>query len=348
MTRAAVVLFNLGGPDRPEAVRAFLHNLFSDPAILRVPAWVRPWLARIITARRAPTAARIYAEIGGRSPILEQTTAQARALEIAVENGSWQVKAFIAMRYWHPMSEATVLAVRDYDPERIILLPLYPQYSTTTTASSLAEWARVATRHGLRVPTTAVCCYPDDAGFIAAQVRLLQATLNRLDDRDRARARVLFSAHGLPKRIIAEGDPYAWQIERTANAIATTAGLTPGSAVVCYQSRVGPLEWLGPSTEAEIARAGGDRVPLVVLPIAFVSEHSETLVELDRTYAARAAACGVPCYLRVPTVTTEPEFIGGLAHLVRDRLHHWPAAAVTSGVGTRLCPAECRDCGLAA
>lgn len=329
--KTAVVLFNLGGPDSLDAVQPFLKNLFSDPAIIGAPAPVRWLLARLISRRRAPVAKKIYAEIGGRSPLLPNTEAQAEALQDALGGDT---KVFIAMRYWHPLVEETAREVQAWRPDRITLLPLYPQFSTTTTDSSLNAWDRAAVRIGLAVPTARLCCYPDDPGFVAASARLLGKTL----DLAGGPARVLFSAHGLPKRVVARGDPYPWQVERSAKAIVDALG-RPLDWVVCYQSRVGPLEWIGPSTEAEIRRAAADKIMPVIVPLSFVSEHSETLVELDRDYRDLAETAGAPGFLRAPTVMTDPLFIGGLARLVRAA-----PVGLSSGCGGRICPAEHRRC----
>jgi ferrochelatase len=341
MVKTAVVLFNLGGPDSPAAIGKFLLNLFLDPAILRVPDWLRPALARFIASRRTSKATDIYAQIGGRSPILEQTVAQAEALTGRLTDLG-TVRCFVAMRYWHPLGIEAARAVREFGPDRVVLVPLYPQYSTTTTASSIADWRRAAAEVGLTAPTRTICCYADEAGLIEEQAARLRATLMQLPPVGRAAARVLFSAHGLPKKVVTQGDPYAWQVEQTARAVAAAAELPAASWRVSYQSRVGPVAWLTPYTEDEIAAAGRDRVPLVVHPIAFVSEHSETLVELDRTYAELAREKGVPEYLRVPTVQTGAAFIGGLASLVRR-------AVATDGPphcgGSERCPQPFGGCG---
>jgi ferrochelatase len=307
--KVAVILFNLGGPDSPEAVKPFLRNLFSDPAILRVPGFVRGPLAWLISTRRAPTAQKIYAQIGGASPILGQTEAQARALEEAL-GSDHQFRAFVCMRYWHPMTEAVVQDVRAFAPDRIVLLPLYPQFSTATTQSSLEAWKREAGRLGGSTGT--IRSYPVDPGFIEASVELIKQGLAKVGSRPR---RLLFSAHGLPEKIIKAGDPYQSEVEQTAAAIVARLG-EPNTAV-CYQSRVGPLKWIGPSTDEEIARAGRDGKAVVLYPLSFVSEHSETLVELDIEYRHLAEKAGVPRYHRVPTVGTHPAFIRGLADQVR-------------------------------
>jgi ferrochelatase len=345
MTKTAVVLFNLGGPDNPAAVRPFMFNLFNDPAIIGLPGLLRWLLAALISRRREPVATAIYAEIGGHSPLLKQTQAQAAALETALGR-SLQVRVFTAMRYWHPMSEAVAREVAAFAPDEVILLPLYPQFSTATTASSLTAWRRAATAAGVRAPTRAVCCYPLEESWIACQVALLGPALR--EAAAIGRPRFLFSAHGLPKRTIARGDPFQWQIEQTAAAVvgaAAARGDTIGDWVVCYQSRVGPMEWIGPAMGDEIDRAGADGVPVVVVPIAFVSEHSETLVELDITYRRRAEAAGVPVYVRVPAAATHPMFISCLAKLV-ETTRERATPEIVSAAGERLCPAQFARCAM--
>ena len=327
--KLAVVLMSMGGPDRLEAVRPFLFNLFNDPAIMRVPGPVRRLLAWMISTRRAGPATEIYRQLGGRSPLLENSVAQARALEEAL-GGLGEVRCFVAMRYWHPFAAETVKAVKAFDPDRIILLPLYPQWSTTTSASSLADWHRACREVGLERPTRGVCCYPDEPGFIAALAGLIRPLYRAAANQ--GRTRLLLSAHGLPEKIVASGDPYQWQCERTSKALVAALGIAGLEWVTCYQSRVGPLKWIGPETSAEIARAGREGVAVVVVPIAFVSEHSETLVELDVEYRKLAEEAGVPAYLRVPTVGIAPEFIAGLARLVRN------------DAGERRCPGSFGGC----
>ena len=337
--KLAVVLFNLGGPDSPEAVEPFLRNLFSDPAIITLPGLLRLPLARMIARRRAPIAGKIYGHIGGRSPIFEETRAQANALEQALSKDGVEAKAFVAMRYWHPFSDGAARAVKAFQPDRILLLPLYPQYSTTTTASSLKAWAKAAKRAGLKALGSRVCCYPWDPGFVAAAAARIRGAAKDL--KPGLSYRLLLSAHGLPKRIVQKGDPYQWQVEQSAAAIVKTLGMPELEIIVCYQSRVGPLEWIGPSTDAEITRAGRDGKGVIVAPIAFVSEHSETLVELDIEYRRLATEKGVPDYRRAATVGTHPDFIEGLAGLVRRALD---GETVTCGDG-RICPTMHTGCG---
>lgn len=340
--KTAVVLFNLGGPDGPAAIQPFLFNLFSDPAILRLPAPVRWPLAQLISRLRARTARAIYGRMGGRSPILPNTEAQAAALSEALADLG-PVRVFIAMRYWHPMAAETAAAVHAYGPDRVVLLPLYPQWSTTTTASSLRVWRAAWSAVGGRAAEHTVCCYPTETGLIEALAAGVSQAL--VEAARHGAPRVLFSAHGLPKRVVAAGDPYAWQCEATVAAVVARLARPGLDWSLCYQSRVGPLEWIGPSTEAEIERAAHDRVPLVVVPIAFVSEHSETLVELDQEYRALALAGGVPYYGRVPAVAVHPAFIAGLAGLVRSALERGPGLAADGG--PRRCPAGYCGCAQA-
>ena len=259
MRKTAVVLFNLGGPDSLEAVRPFLFNLFYDPAILAAPKPVRWLLAKLISARRAPVAREIYEQLGGASPLLENTWAQGEALEGEL-NRRWagkdhQARTFVAMRYWQPRAEAAARDVHAYRPDEVVLLPLYPQFSTTTTGSSFEDWKRAARAAGLAAPTRALCCYPDEPGFVGEAAAAIEPAL--AEAAAVGTPRLLFSAHGLPKKVVESGDPYQWQVERTAAAIAgAVRARSPAAApldwTVCYQSRVGPLEWIGPYTDDEI------------------------------------------------------------------------------------------------
>ncbi|MDE0540225.1 MAG: ferrochelatase [Rhodospirillales bacterium] len=338
--KTAVVLFNLGGPDGPAAIQPFLFNLFNDPAIIGLPGPFRWLLAKLLARRRAPVAREIYGHLGGGSPLPALTREQAAALEAELNaSGPDEYRAFVAMRYWHPFAHETAAEVEAFGPDRVVLLPLYPQFSTTTTGSSIADWYSAAEKRGIAAETRAICCYPLADGWIAAQADLLKRKLAEAGD---AGPRVLFSAHGLPKKVVDKGDPYQWQVEQTAEKLAGAVGLGPEDWRVCYQSRVGPLEWLAPSLDEELERAAADETGVAVLPIAFVSEHSETLVELDIEYAARARELKLPRYVRVPAVGTHPEFISALAHQVRDPAQRGDGPAPADGV--RLCPEDRRKC----
>jgi ferrochelatase len=341
MAKIATILLNLGGPDRLEAVRPFLFNLFYDPAITEMSAPLRWLFAKAITAKREKAVQANYTVMGGRTPLLEETKAQIEALEPLL-SGLGEVRCFMAMRYWHPMSEEVVAEVKAFDPELVLLLPLYPQYSAATTGSSLRAWQEAADKAGLRVPTRAVCCYPTGPGFIrahAARIRELWPQASAA-----GRPRLLFSAHGLPESFIKKGDPYQWQVERTCEAVVRALAIEGLDWRICYQSRVGPQKWIEPYTEGEVARAAAEGRPVVMSPIAFVSEHIETLVEMDHDYAEVARQAGAPAYLRVRTLSAHPEFIGGLAAMVRRELAAPGRPGPVSNEGARLCPSGYGRC----
>jgi len=339
--KTAVILFNLGGPDGLDAVQPFLFNLFRDPAIIKAPLPFRWLIAQIISRRRAPIARDIYAELGGSSPLVAETEAQARALETALDDPLQTVRVFTCMRYWHPMSDAVAAEVAAWAPDQVILLPLYPQFSTTTTGSSVRDWQRAARKANLDARTAAVCCYPTDPDFVTAQAHQIRKTLADVS----GPRRVLFSAHGLPKKIIDAGDPYQFQIERSAEAIARAVGLGVGEWVVCYQSRVGPLEWIGPSLDTALAQTARDSRAAVVVPISFVSEHSETLVELDIEYRKIADDQGVAQYHRVPTLSTNAGYIEALAKLVKQTMGR---RGICPPDNQRFCPIGAVGCACAA
>jgi ferrochelatase len=339
--RVAVVLFNLGGPDGPKAVRPFLFNLFNDPAIIGLPTPARTCLAALISGTRAKSARANYARMGGASPLLKETRAQAEALEaeLAQARPDLEARVFVAMRYWKPTTEQAAKQVAAFAPDEVVLLPLYPQFSGTTTASSLDAWKAAYKGSG---EVRAVCCYPDEDGLIDAHVHKIQAVMTAAGRLPAAR--ILFSAHGLPERAIAAGDPYQWQIERTCRAVAERLGGAWAAELdwkVCYQSKVGPLKWLGPSTPAAIEEAAHEGLGVVVVPIAFVSEHIETLVELDHDYAQLAEHVGCPFYLRAPTVGIDGSFVAGLGRLVAGALKR---PGIESGCGGRICPRSCGKC----
>jgi len=348
--RLAVVLFNLGGPDSPEAIQPFLFNLFFDPAIIAVPKPIRWAIAKYISTKRAPTTQKIYQELGGKSPLLGLTLDQGRALRQTLlhggEHGFDDVGVFVAMRYWHPFAKDVARDVKAFQPDQVILLPLYPQYSTTTTRSSFDDWHRAAKSAGLEAPTREICCFATDPSFVAAHVDLLRKQLDGFGPQEKVR--LLFSAHGLPVSIIERGDPYQWQIEQTVEAIVKELGRPGLDWTICYQSRVTRVEWLGPSTESEIERAGGEGVSLVVTPIAFVSEHSETLVELDIEYRDIAQEHKVPRYERVPALGVHHRFIEAMQNLVCEATSS-DQGPIHCPVGTDgLCPDQFSQCPLKA
>ncbi|HEY1448990.1 MAG TPA: ferrochelatase [Caulobacteraceae bacterium] len=331
--RLAVVLFNLGGPEGPSDVRPFLRNLFADPAIIGVPAIVRAPLAEFMARSREKKAIGSYAVMGGGSPLLAGTRAQALALETALQARGVTARTFVAMRYWTPLTEEVAREVAAFAPDDIVLAPLYPQFSTTTTASSFGAWRAAYSGPG-RIH--ALCCWYDNRGLVEAHA---EAILQTWQAAGRPPVRLLFSAHGLPQRIADSGDPYAWQVEATCRAIAAKLGQA-WDWRLCYQSRVGPLKWLGPSTPEAIAAAAEDGVGVLIDPVSFVSEHIETLVELDRDYEALARRAGSPCYLRAPTVGVSAAFVEGLAEAVQGALERVGVAP-----GGEACPAGLGRCG---
>ncbi|MCC9621213.1 ferrochelatase [Thalassospira sp. MA62] len=323
--KRAIILFNLGGPTSPDAVEPFLFNLFNDPAIISLPNPFRFLLAKLISRRRAPIAKEIYGHIGGKSPLLELTQEQSDALETALngEDDGYENRCFIAMRYWKPFADETAAAVKAWGADEQILLPLYPQFSTTTSGSSVKDWKRACRKVGLETPIKTACCYPTNPGFVDASAEMIKAgyerALAKTIELGIDKPRLLFSAHGVPKAVITKRkDPYQSQIEKTSAAVAAKMDIDGLDWNVCYQSRVGPMEWIGPSTEDEIARAGAEGKALVVVPIAFVTEHSETLVELDIEYGELAHEKKVPVYERVRTVCSHPKFISGLVSVVKE------------------------------
>ena len=339
MKKLAVVLFNLGGPDSLKAVKPFLFNLFRDPAIITLPALARYPLAALISTTREKPAQANYAIMGGASPLLPESEAQARAVEaeLKVRAPDVEARCFIAMRYWKPFSRETAKAVAAFAPDQIVLLPLYPQYSTTTSASSLAEWAKVYKGPGA---SRTVCCYPTALGLVEAHAKAIRKVWEAAGSP--FNVRLLFSAHGLPQQIVDAGDPYQAQIEATAAAIAQhLPELTDWR--VCFQSRVGRLKWLEPATDAEIRQAGADGKGVVIAPIAFVSEHVETLVELDHEYAELARSVGCAPYLRARTPGVTPGFIETLARATLEAVDR-PSACAPHGPWR--CPAGHAKCAL--
>lgn len=347
--KTAVLLFNLGGPDGPEAVQPFLFNLFNDKAIIGAPAPIRWLIAKLISTRRAPVAKEIYSHLGGASPLLPNTIAQGDALEALLNaeasptrEALGEVRCFPVMRYWTPFSDTVAAEVKAWGADQEILLPLYPQFSTATTESSVDDWMKARKKAGLTGKTTTICCFPEEPGFVAAGAALLKQALHEVRAETGHNPRVFFSAHGLPKKTVEKGDPYQWQIEQSAAAMAAAVDDFNLDWRVTYQSRVGPLEWIKPYTEDEIIAAGEDKVPLIIVPVAFVSEHSETLVELDIEYGELAEEHGVPHYRRVPTVSVSDPFIQGLADLVFSASKR--GEGLDSGPGGRLCPGTCARC----
>jgi protoporphyrin/coproporphyrin ferrochelatase len=311
--KKAVILFNLGGPDKLENVKPFLFNLFNDPAILNLPAFLRYPLAKIISNRRAPVAKKIYQELGGSSPILKLTKDQSKALELKLnsDDNLSEYKCFVVMRCWHPRAEDVIKNVKSYDPDEVILLPLYPQYSAATSGSSIKEWKDICKKNNFKSKTSTICCYPTDANFILAHKYEIKKKIDNLNN-----YKLIFSAHGLPEKNIKKGDPYQWQVEQSVKKIVKSLNIEDLDWTLSYQSRVGPLKWIGPSTEDIIVENSKIGKHIVLVPIAFVSEHSETLVELDIEYKELADKNGCKNYTRVPALGTNDNYIKAMADLI--------------------------------
>ena len=310
--KKAVILFNLGGPDKSENIEPFLFNLFNDPAIINIPSIFRYPLAKFISKKRASVAKNIYKKIGNKSPILELTQNQAKSLENNLSKKG-DYKCFVIMRCWHPRASDVIKKVREYNPEEIILLPLYPQYSASTSGSSINEWGDLCKKENYYVKTKTICCYPTENNFIASHISLIKKTLKAIKGNN---FKLIFSAHGLPRSKIKKGDPYQWQVEETVKKIMSNLENENLNYIISYQSRVGPLKWIEPSTDEVIIKYSKEKKGIVIVPIAFVSEHSETLVELDIEYKKLAEKNGCCFYKRVPALGIEENFIKGLTELV--------------------------------
>jgi ferrochelatase len=311
--KKAIILFNLGGPDKIENVEPFLFNLFNDPAILNLPTFLRYPLAKLISNRRAPVAKKIYEELGGASPILKLTKEQSDALEKKINQDQEidEYKCFIVMRCWHPRAEQVIKEVQFFNPEEVILMPLYPQYSAATSGSSIKEWKDVCKKNQYKVKTSTICCYPTDQNFVKAHTKEILKKIKDLKS-----FKLIFSAHGLPEKNIKKGDPYQWQVEQSVKKIVEELSIENLDWILSYQSRVGPLKWIGPSTEDIIIENSKIGKHIVLVPIAFVSEHSETLVELDIEYKELADANGCKNYTRVPALGTNEDFIKTMSDLI--------------------------------
>lgn len=312
--KTAVVLFQLGGPDSLEAVEPFLFNLFMDPDIIDFPlaSIARKPLARFISKRRSKHVAQHYSEIGGKSPILNLTNAQAKALEAALQN-RLNAKVFVAMRYWQPLTDAAAEQVKAGNFDEIILLPLYPQCSISTSGSSLNEWHRQCKRIGLTgVTQKLVHHYCNHPAYIEAIVENITKALHQFDGIDANNVHLVFSAHGVPRSMIQRGDPYQRHVEETVKLVLARGGWKHPN-ILCYQSKVGPAKWLEPSLHSTIQKLATDGVRnMLVVPVAFVTEHIETLHEINIEEREEAERLGVEKFVLMPALNDHPKFIEAL------------------------------------
>jgi ferrochelatase len=324
MDKTAVVLFNLGGPDDLESVEPFLVNLFSDREIIELPfgAALQPAFARVIAKLRGPSVRRNYASIGGGSPQLRLTVAQASALEERL-NVSGRYRVFVAMRYSRPTCEDAVEAIAAAGIRRIVTLTLFPHYSKATTGSSRREFDRVLAKRvwqSFRFEVTHIDRYADDDRYLDAMAERVMEAWREIPADRRASTVLLFSAHGLPQKFIDAGDPYINDIEATRRGILSRVNL-PCRCVLAYQSRTGPVKWIGPGTEETLHQLGREGVKdVLVIPLSFVSDHIETLYEVDLLFGEVAAKAGITNYRRTEALNTSPRFIEALARLVEGHL----------------------------
>ncbi len=336
--KIAVVLFNLGGPEKLNSVRPFLYNLFSDKWIIRFPSFIRYLLAIFISIRRENIAKENYSLMGGKSPLLEETVKQKIALEEGLKNkGLQNFKVFISMRYWHPFSSEVVKDIKKYGADEIIFLPLYPQASSATTVSSFEDFENSIAKEEVNSIVKKIGCYFDEDEFILSHKNLIKEKLGKFND---GKVRILFSAHSIPVKFVNQGDPYEWQVTKTVEAIRKDEIISKHDYVLCYQSKVGRIEWLSPSTEKEIERAAKENINLLIVPIAFISEHIETLVELDIEYAKIAKDFGI-LYERVPALGIEKNFIDSLAKMVVKTASQ---EAPVICFGSLKCPSNFKNC----
>lgn len=314
--KIGIVLFNLGGPDSLDAIKPFLHNLFLDPDILKFPLsflFRRP-LAWLISTLRAKKTRGYYEYMGGKSPLKELTLQQAGALEKAL-NLDFPARVVVAMRYWKPSTEEAIQTLQEEKIRKVILLPLYPHYSYTTTRSSAEEWKRCRKKMGVSFEEIWIQDYHDHPGYIASVVDRIEEGLRRFPEEKRAQVHLVYSAHGIPLKEIEAGDPYQTQIQRTVELINLSLG-NRYSHTLCYQSRVGPLKWLEPNTVDSITALAKKGVKqMLAIPISFVSDHSETLYELKKVYGELALGLGVEQYELMPALNDSPLFIGALKEL---------------------------------
>jgi len=322
MGRVGVLLLNLGGPDKLEDVGPFLFNLFADPEIIRLPfPWLQKPLAWLISTRRTKTSQENYRQIGGGSPLWQITEAQAQALQEQLRVKGQEVQVYVGMRYWHPFTEEAIARIKRDGIDRLVILPLYPQFSISTSGSSFRLLQKIWLEDPKleRIEYTVIPSWYKQPGYIQAMVQLIAQELDQFPHPDSVH--IFFSAHGVPRSYVEEaGDPYQQEIEECTALIMQTLN-RPNPHTLAYQSRVGPVEWLQPYTEDAIKELGAQGVKdLVVVPISFVSEHIETLQEIDIEYREVAEESGIHNFRRVPALNTNPVFIEAIADLVVEAL----------------------------
>jgi ferrochelatase len=317
--KVGVVLLNLGGPDSLDAVEPFLYNLFVDPDIINFPGsfLVRKWLARLISSKRHPRIQEQYKQIGGKSPLKDFTLGQAKLLEAKL-NEKFPARVFAAMRYWHPFTEEVLDELEKEGITKVILLPLYPQFSKATTESSVKEWKAQLEKRGAagKIEWSLIEKYYDFPPYIDAFVERIRQGLEKFTPEKRASVHLLFSAHGTPLKLVREGDPYSEQITKTVELVMKQGGFAQKHSL-CWQSKVGPQKWLTPSTPDTIDELAkkGEKLMLAI-PIAFASDHLETLFEVGIEFKHLAEQAGVEQFEVTEGLNYSEKFIDALAQLV--------------------------------
>ena len=322
MDRVGVLLLNLGGPDKLEDVGPFLYNLFSDPEIIRLPfSWLQKPLAWLIASRRTQKSQENYKQIGGGSPLRRITEAQGEALKEQLQALGQEAKIYVGMRYWHPYTEEAIAQLTQDNIEHVVILPLYPQFSISTSGSSFRLLDKLWQEDPKlqRIEYKVIPSWYKQPSYLQAMAELIAQELDHFPNPNSVH--IFFSAHGVPKNYVEEaGDPYQQEIEECTALIMQTLN-RPNEHTLAYQSRVGPVEWLQPYTDDALPELGAKGVKdLVVVPISFVSEHIETLQEIDIEYRELAEESGIENFRRVPAPNTHPLFIRALADLVLDAL----------------------------
>ena len=326
MGRTGVLLLNLGGPEKLEDVRPFLYNLFSDPEIIRLPfPWLQKPLAWLISTMRSKKSETNYLEIGGGSPLLQITEAQAEALQAQLSAQDADIQVYVGMRYWHPFTEEAIEQIKQDNIEKLVILPLYPQFSISTSGSSFRVLEEMWRKdpHLKNIEYTLIPSWYDNPQYLQAMADSIQQELHQFDNPEKVH--IFFSAHGVPKTYVTEaGDPYQEEIEACTDAIMKTLN-TGNRYTLAYQSKVGPVEWLKPYTEDALEELGANNIKdLLVVPISFVSEHIETLQEIDLEYREVAEEVGITNFKRVPALNTDPTFIHALTDLTVSALEKTP------------------------
>ena len=317
--RIGVLLFNLGGPERLVDVRPFLFNLFSDPDIIRLPfRFMQKPLAWFISTQRYKKSSSYYEQIGGGSPLRKITDEQAQALEKELTGRGVRARVYVAMRYWNPFTEEALEQIARDGITHLVVLPLYPQFSISSTGSSLNRMNKVIKEKRLEsIRSSVICSWQDDTNYIKSLAGMVREELAKFADPEPKDTTIIFSAHSVPVRYIEEGDPYLEYTRQTFKLVMEEVGIHYPHTL-SFQSRVGPVKWLRPSTEETLRKLASEGVSqILMVPISFVSEHSETLYEMDILYKGVADEVGIKEYRRVPALNCRPDFIAALADLVQ-------------------------------